>query len=305
MSLLVVALLSLICILFVRKIKATDKDKKRKIIGKRWNSKYVDFVNEHSLAIRAIKELNSKDKFSSIYPLIYKNCYDTTRNFEDVSCKDYLIYKFHLDTLGVRRIIKSRNNNISKEIDYKSKVDLVKDKLGNFDVSIEDLNEEKLRNIESIVFNDLIEKVNTDFYAEVHLYLTRGRIHRVVDEKKESFDLNEIIDVLKSIDSSKLIDGRRFYSGEVWKSIERVERAKVSNELRQEIFERDGYTCVNCGSTKKESLEIDHIMPISKGGKTEPGNLQTLCRNCNIRKGNNIEWRDFNCWTAINFTKTK
>ena len=54
-SLLVVALLSLICILFVRKIKATDKDKKRRIIGKRRNRKYVDFVNEHSLAIRAIK----------------------------------------------------------------------------------------------------------------------------------------------------------------------------------------------------------------------------------------------------------
>lgn len=180
-------LLSLIYIsiyLFVRKIKATDKDKKRKIIGKRRNRKYVDFVNEHSLAIRAIKELNSKYQFSTIYPLIYKNCYDTTVNFENVSCKDYLIYQFHLNTLSVRRIIKNRNNNISKEIDYKSKVDLTKDKLGNFDVSIEDLNEEKLRNIESIVFNDLIEKVNTDFYAEVHLYLTRGRIHRVVDEKK-------------------------------------------------------------------------------------------------------------------------
>lgn len=285
-------LLSLICIsiyLFVREIKATDKDKKRKIIGKRRNRKYVDFVNEHSLAIRAIKELNSKYQFSPIYPLIYKNCYDSTRNFEDISCKDYLIYQFHLNTLSVRRIIKSRNNNISKEIDYKSKVDLAKDKLGNFDVSIEDLDEEKMRNIESIVFNDLIEKANTDFYAEVHLYLTRGRMHRVIDEKKESFDLNEIIDALKSIDSSKLKDGRRFYSGEVWNSIERVERAKVSNELRQEIFERDGYTCVNCGSTEKESLEIDHIQPISKGGKTEPGNLQTLCRNCNIRKENNID----------------
>lgn len=282
-------LLSLICILFVRKIKATDKDKKRKIIGKRRNRKYVDFVNEHSLAIRAIKELNSKYQFSLIYPLIYKYCYDSTRNFEDISCKDYLIYQFHLNTLSVRRIIKSRNNNISKEIDYKSKVDLAKDKLGNFDVSIEDLNEEKMRNIESIVLNDLIEKVNTDFYAEVHLYLKRGRMHRVVDEKKESFDLNEIIDALKSIDSSKLKDGRRFYSREVWNSIERVERAKVSNELRQEIFERDGYTCVNCGSTEKESLEIDHIQPISKGGKTEPSNLQTLCRNCNIRKGNNID----------------
>lgn len=225
-------LLSLIiCIsiyLFVREIKATDKDKKRKIIGKRRNRKYVDFVNEHSLAIRAIKELNSKYQFSHIYPLIYKNCYDTTVNFENVSCKDYLIYQFHLDTLSIRRIIKSRNNNISKKIDYKSKVDLVKDKLGNFDVSIEDLDEEKLRNIESIVFNDLIEKVNTDFYAEVHLYLTRWRMHRVVDEKKELFDLNKIIDVLKSIDSSKVKDGRRFYSVEVWNSIERVERERKS-----------------------------------------------------------------------------
>lgn len=95
-SLLVVALLSLICILFVRKIKATDKGKKRRIIGKRRNRKYVDFINEHSLAIKAIKELNSKYQFSPIYPLIHKNCYDTTINFEKVSCKDYLIYQFQL-----------------------------------------------------------------------------------------------------------------------------------------------------------------------------------------------------------------
>lgn len=30
-------------------------------------------------------------------------------------------------------------------------------------------------------------------------------------------------------------------------------------------------------------------MPISKGGKTEPDNLQTLCHDCNIRKGNDID----------------
>lgn len=120
-------LLSLIiCIsiyLFVREIKATDKDKKRKIIGKRRNRKYVDFVNEHSLAIRAIKELNSKYQFSSIYPLIYKYCYDSTRNFEKVSCKDYLIYQFHLDTLSIRRIIKSRNIIIlSRKLIIKAKL---------------------------------------------------------------------------------------------------------------------------------------------------------------------------------------
>ena len=35
-------------------------------------------------------------------------------------------------------------------------------------------------------------------------------------------------------------------------------------------------------------LEVDHIIPISKGGKTEPDNLQTLCWKCNRTKSNKI-----------------
>lgn len=36
-------------------------------------------------------------------------------------------------------------------------------------------------------------------------------------------------------------------------------------------------------------LHVDHIMPISKGGKTEPSNLRTLCIDCNLGKGAKIE----------------
>ena len=35
-------------------------------------------------------------------------------------------------------------------------------------------------------------------------------------------------------------------------------------------------------------LEIDHIIPVSKGGKTTPDNLQVLCSKCNRRKSNKI-----------------
>ena len=53
--------------------------------------------------------------------------------------------------------------------------------------------------------------------------------------------------------------------------------------MRFSIYDRDGYRCKMCGR-KTNDLEIDHIFHISKGGKSEYSNLQTLCRRCNANK---------------------
>lgn len=70
------------------------------------------------------------------------------------------------------------------------------------------------------------------------------------------------------------------------------QRVLMTPKLRDAIKERDHYTCCNCGnSTLTEPnllLEIDHIIPVSKGGLTEESNLQTLCWKCNRSKGNKI-----------------
>ena len=58
----------------------------------------------------------------------------------------------------------------------------------------------------------------------------------------------------------------------------------TSPNMRWEIWERDNFTCRNCGSRRR--LSIDHIIPVSKGGQTIKENLQTLCTSCNIKKGN-------------------
>lgn len=67
------------------------------------------------------------------------------------------------------------------------------------------------------------------------------------------------------------------------------QRALMTSKLRQHIKERDGYTCKECGVSIQDEphllLEIDHIVPVSKGGLTTEDNLQTLCWRCNRKKG--------------------
>lgn len=66
-----------------------------------------------------------------------------------------------------------------------------------------------------------------------------------------------------------------------------AERAKMTAALRYEIIKRDGYRCRACGFAVQDGarLHVDHIQAVSKGGKTEAKNLQTLCAACNLGKG--------------------
>lgn len=65
------------------------------------------------------------------------------------------------------------------------------------------------------------------------------------------------------------------------------EYAQVSSALRYRVLQRDGFRCVMCGATAATgaTLEVDHIVPRSKGGKHVLENLQTLCDRCNRGKG--------------------
>lgn len=63
------------------------------------------------------------------------------------------------------------------------------------------------------------------------------------------------------------------------------------NELRRQVLERDNYTCVYCGK-KSEYLEVDHVLPRSRGGLDTLDNLVCACRSCNRSKSDKTpeEW---------------
>jgi len=62
-------------------------------------------------------------------------------------------------------------------------------------------------------------------------------------------------------------------------------RKAISKKLRLLILERDGYRCCLCGRSAKETkLEVDHKIPVAKGGTDSLNNLWTLCIDCNRGK---------------------
>lgn len=74
-------------------------------------------------------------------------------------------------------------------------------------------------------------------------------------------------------------------------------RQNLTKKQRFTILKRDNFTCRYCGRKATEViLEIDHIIPVSKGGTNDLNNLITSCRDCNRGKGAEYECtEEFEC----------
>lgn len=102
-------------------------------------------------------------------------------------------------------------------------------------------------------------------------------------QKSFTVPMNEetIVELIKALESKLTMS-----------AFVKEQRTLMTKKLREFIKERDNYTCCNCGnSIHKEPnllLEIDHIVPVSKGGETKESNLQTLCWKCNRAKSDKV-----------------
>jgi 5-methylcytosine-specific restriction endonuclease McrA len=68
-----------------------------------------------------------------------------------------------------------------------------------------------------------------------------------------------------------------------------LRRKRTPRFSRYNIYLRDLFTCQYCTKQLPEKqLTFDHVLPISKGGKTNWTNIVTACHPCNSSKGNKI-----------------
>jgi 5-methylcytosine-specific restriction endonuclease McrA len=68
-----------------------------------------------------------------------------------------------------------------------------------------------------------------------------------------------------------------------------LRRKRQPRFSRYNLYLRDMFTCQYCNTQfPQKQLTFDHVMPISKGGKTTWENIVTACHPCNSRKGNSL-----------------
>lgn len=83
-----------------------------------------------------------------------------------------------------------------------------------------------------------------------------------------------------------------------WRSLAEAEGAEAEARRREplsmrvRVHMRDGWRCCACARATRQSggppeqvATLDHRIPISRGGRSSPDNLQTMCRACNSAKG--------------------
>lgn len=100
-------------------------------------------------------------------------------------------------------------------------------------------------------------------------------------------ELSGRVEVLQYYDHFIQTPSRRFVMPAVLRASSWVERVPSSVALtRRNVLLRDGGICVYCGASGTlRELTIDHVLPRSRGGRTEWSNVVSACSKCNRDKG--------------------
>lgn len=247
------------------------------------NSRKDRIIEEESILISKIKELNKEYKFNRHIQKRYfyeHQCYSKA-DFDKTDINYVFRELISEEPTKFRYIIDFLNENKSLYSDYLHHYNELLEQYSN---ATESINTEKLLARQALIAEKRKLTPTTITFIEVtKTYISPQGRNKYLD--KRIFSSKDIMYALKH-PVTKKVD---HYFTE-------FERSKMTNSLRYDILKRDGFKCTICGATANDGakLHVDHIKPVSKGGKTEPSNLRTLCEKCNSGKRDKYEENGIN-----------
>ncbi|HYC55647.1 MAG TPA: HNH endonuclease [Candidatus Binatia bacterium] len=138
----------------------------------------------------------------------------------------------------------------------------------------------------SLVLNKAYLPIHVTTVRRAFSLLYRG-VARAVDEQYRTFDFSSWSELSTSgFEAVGMIDGMvRIPRVILLVSFDRMPRRRVRFS-RHNIFVRDASTCQYCGRRfARSDLNLDHVIPRWRGGRTTWENVVCSCIDCNRRKG--------------------
>ena len=142
------------------------------------------------------------------------------------------------------------------------------------------------------------DKIRDYFIANVGKVLVTQKIRKIAGISEYARRIRELRDeegyqIKSHVDRADLKPGE--YILETLERMPVISRT-ISPQFRNEILERNGFTCQLCGAgpgdpdpfnpNRTVRLHVDHIKPISQGGSDKKSNLRVLCSACNQGRAN-------------------
>ena len=240
------------------------------------NREHRKLVERTSTKCAKLRELNRSFLFSPLdeKQYLYNNCMSKSQ-FDRQRGYDYLVAAAKESPRWIEDLVFFARKNQILYDEYNHKLSQIGETSTKRIKATKTLMSVKsYRRIEGEIYrNEVLHPVVNPIVIVVTSYTSaKGRNSY---RKEESFGIADLKGVLKEVETQNTYAQSREY-----------QRSLMTSSLRYAVLKRDQFRCQICGASAADGarLEVDHIMPISKGGKTEKDNLRTLCERCNRGK---------------------
>jgi 5-methylcytosine-specific restriction endonuclease McrA len=253
--------------------------------------KFERMVETTSEMIKALEELNNTYTFwrDTKNQYLFSRKFDAKYKYDRCIAHDgaELIDEFILsDSEQLLSVAENCSLNKVRFQEYLEKINGIKSTITEQQALTMKVNIEKYQKVEQKLFDQqklIAPQMTSQFIAVAKYTSPQGR---------NSYEKRWILSIFDVEVRYHEIQKERLRKQSV-EYLRMQERSKMTPKLRYEILRRDGFRCKICGRGEEDGvkLHVDHIIPVSKGGKTEEENLRTLCEDCNLGKGARIEER--------------
>lgn len=239
-------------------------------------------LKNKSILYKQIININSKYNFEILKDFTDSYFIKSKSELENCNIDNYLMMTIHNRYNDLVNYKKKYDYFLNKYNYYLNEYSVLKKYINDEDAKNVKMNYKKYYKYQNMLYEN--ERINRNYKFRIIIFInyrsTKGKVRK---SRYKIYESDEFLKFIKQYQQLK--NNKRLYE-----ISSKIERSKMSVSLRYDILKRDHFKCSICGKGKEDGvkLEVDHIIPVSRGGKTEMSNLQTLCETCNRGKSNKI-----------------